>query len=530
LAGRLSPATSVGKCVASFRRNVIANLAGRVWASALGLVFPPIYARILGIESYGLVGVWASLTAILSVVDLGLSTTLNREIARYSTESDEAPHREMRVLARTIEVVFWAAGGLAGGLIILLAPLISHHWMNAQRLPTDVVTSSIRLMGVVFALQWPVGVYNGALLGLQKQVTANVIQSVFLVIRQVGGAVLLWKVIPTIHAFFVWQAVIMAAQTVATGAVLGRNLPGSPRDGVFRWGVLAKNWRFSTGMLLISILAIILMQTDKIVVSKLLTLEQFGYYTLAWVVAGALANLVNPIFVAVFPRLTQLVKQGDLGEVSRVYHTACQVMAVIVFPAAAVLGLFSREIVLAWTGDPRTVTMVSGAVAVMAIGSALNGLMNVPYALQLAYGWTRLTIVTNLVAVIVMVPLEYWLAKHHGMLGAASGWMILNAGYVLIQLQVMHIRLLPGEQWRWYLSDVGLPLLGVAAVLLPARIFLHAPQGRLAICAYLGAVAAVAVVSAAIMVPDLRVRGLKILMQFKSQRSTSRGDGPRGET
>jgi O-antigen/teichoic acid export membrane protein len=460
------------------------------------------------------------MTTILSVIDLGLSTTLNREMARYSTESDKVSHREMRTLARTIELVFWGAGAVAGGVITLLAPVISHHWMNAQRLPTEMVTSSIRLMGIAFALQWPVGVYNGALLGLQKQVTANVIQAVFLVIRVVGGAILLW-IVPTIHAFFVWQAVIMAAQTVTTGAVLRRSLPGSPREGVFRWSVLAANWRFSTGMLLISILATVLTQTDKIVVSKLLTLEQFGYYTPAGVVAGALANLVSPIFLAVFPRLTQLVKQGDLRELRRVYHAACQLMSVIVLPAGAVLALFSREAVLAWTGDPRTVEMVSRAVGVMAIGSSLNGLMNVPYALQIAYGWTRLAIMTNLVAVVVMLPLEYWLAKHHGMVGAASGWMILNAGYFVIQLQIMHVRLLPGEQWRWYLLDVGLPMVGVAAVLLPARILLHAPQGRLAICAYLGTLVGVAMVTAATTVPDLRARALKLLTQWRPQRSTS---------
>jgi O-antigen/teichoic acid export membrane protein len=507
--------------VAGFRQNIIANFAGRAWASVLGLVFPPIYARLLGIESYGLVGIWASLTTILSVVDLGLSTTLNREMARYSTDPNEASGREMRTLARTIEVVFWATGGVAGAVVVLVAPLISHHWMHAQHLPAAVVTSSIRLMGVVFALQWPIGIYNGGLLGLQKQITANVIQAVFLVIRLVGGALLLWKFIPTIHAFFVWQAAVMAVQTVVTGAALGKSLPGSRGEGVFRWNVLAANWRFSAGMFFISILAIVLMQTDKIVVSKLLTLEQFGYYTLAWVVGGALGNLVNPVFVAVFPRLSQLVKQRELVELSRLYHATCQLMSVIVLPAAGVLALFSREILLAWSGDPLLVARVSRVVAVVAIGSALNGLMNVPYALQLAFGWTRLTIVTNLVAVFVMVPLEYWLARRFGMVGAASGWVILNAGYVIFQVQIMHVRLLPGEQWRWYTLDVGLPLFGVVAVLLPARILVRVPDGRLGVCAYLAALGVLGVIAAAASAPDLRVRGLKLLTQWGPRRSTS---------
>jgi O-antigen/teichoic acid export membrane protein len=490
---------------------MVANFAGRAWAAALGLVFPPIYARLLGIESYGLVGVWASLNGILSVLDLGLSTTLNREMARHSTDHDAVSQRAMRDITRTIEAIFWGAGLVAGSLIFLLAPFVARHWVNAQHLSADLVTSSVRLMGIVFALQWPVGVYNGALLGLQKQGTANAIQALFLFIRLVGGAVLLWKVSASIHVFFLWQAAAMAAQTGVTGIALSRCLPGRRGEGSFRLSVLATNWRFSTGMFLISILAIILLQADKLIVSKLLSLEQFGYYTLAWIVGSALANLINPIFVAVFPRLTQLVKQKDLAELTRVYHMSCQLLSVLVLPAAAVLAIFSREALVAWSGDPRLVTEASRAVTIVAIGSALNGLMNMPYALQLAFGWTRLTVVTNTISIVVVVPLEYWLAKRYGMAGAAAGWVVLNGGYVVFQLQAVHMRLLRGEQWRWYFVDVGLPLLAVATVLVPARVLLSAPHSRIAIAGQLFAVGGAAVLAAAMSAPELRRRGLTFL-------------------
>jgi O-antigen/teichoic acid export membrane protein len=365
-------------------------------------------------------------------------------------------------------------------------------------------------MGIVFALQWPVGVYNGGLLGLQKQVTANTIQAVFLVIRQVGGAILLWKISASIHLFFLWQAAAMAGQTVATGVALNRYLPGRTGQGTFRWSVLTKNWRFSAGMFIISILAVILLQTDKLIVSKLLSLEQFGYYTLAWVVGGALANVITPIFVAVFPRLTQLAKEENYAELTRVYHLSCQVLSVLVLPAGTVLALFPREVLLAWSGDPNMIAMTSRVVTIVAIGSTLNGLLNLPYALQLAFGWTRLSIITLSIAIVVIVPLEYWLAKHHGLVGAALGWVILNIGQLVFQLQAMHMRLLRGEQWRWYVMDVGLPLLGIAVVVLPARILLPTPAGRVWAFAHLFAIAFAAMAAAVVAVPNLRAQGLAL--------------------
>lgn len=36
--------------------------------------------------------------------------------------------------------------------------------------------------------------------------------------------------------------------------------------------------------------------------------------------------------------------------------------------------------------------------------------------------------------------------------------MILTSGFALVGIQLLHRRLLKGEQWRWYFEDVGLPL------------------------------------------------------------------------
>jgi O-antigen/teichoic acid export membrane protein len=507
--------------MSSLRRNIAANFAGKVWLAVLGLLFPPIYARLLGIESYGLVGVYSSLASVLSLLDLGLSATLNREMARYSVDQDEHSRRAMRDLARTMELVFIAAGAAAGTAIVVLAPLISHHWVNARRVPSDVITVSIRLMGIVFALQWPAGIYNGGLLGLQKQVTANVIQATFLLTRFAGAAAILWLITPSIRAFFVWQAIAMAGQTVVTRVALSKSLPGHPGEGTFRWDVLVRNWRFSTGLSLISVLGIVIGQTDKIIVSKLLSLEQFGYYTLAWTVGGALVVLSSPVFLAVFPRLSQLAKQDNIKELSRLYHANCQLVSVLVLPAAAILALFSRDVLRAWSGDPQLVATASGVVVVAAIGTALNALVTVPCALQFAFGWTRLAAVTNLIAVPVLVPLVYWLTKHHGMVGAAAGFAVLNACYVVVMVQVMHMRLLRGEKWRWYRIDVGLPLLGVVAAVLPVRVLSHPPGGRLAVCVYLLAIGIAAVTMAAAMAPEIRLRGLTLLARLRSPRQTT---------
>ena len=89
--------------------------------------------------------------------------------------------------------------------------------------------------------------------------------------------------------------------------------------------------------------------------------------------------------------------------------------------------------------------------------------MNLPYALQLAYGWTKLAFYINMIAVIVLVPAIYFSTMHWGVVGAAGVWIVLNGAYLIVAVQIMHRHLLVNEKWRWYLSDV-VKLLAVALV------------------------------------------------------------------
>ena len=74
----------------SVKRNVLANYVGQGWSALMGLAFVPLYIRYLGIEAYGLIGVFAVLQACLSLLDMGMTPTLNREMARFTVESHSA--------------------------------------------------------------------------------------------------------------------------------------------------------------------------------------------------------------------------------------------------------------------------------------------------------------------------------------------------------------------------------------------------------------------------------------------------------
>ncbi|MFO0569262.1 MAG: oligosaccharide flippase family protein [Polyangiaceae bacterium] len=461
------------------------------------------YIRYMGIEAYGLVGLFTILQALSSVLDLGLTTTLNRELARnvaMGTESQGA-----RDLVRTLELVYWMMAALIAASVILLAGPIARHWVRPEQLPPQVVTRAVVLMGSVLAFQWPLGFYGGGLLGLQRQVTYNVLNSLWYTLRFAGAALVMWQVSPTVTAFFTWQVLVSFVSTALTAWALWRALPEGTGRAAFRMERLRSVGGFATGLSAISITVLLLTQADKVVLSRTLSLQGFGYYSLAGTVSGGLALLSAPIFTAFFPTFSQQVVRGDSATLARSYHLGCQLVSVVILPVAAILGFFGADVLQLWTRSPTTVESTHRILRLLVLGTALNGLVVLPYALQLAHGWTRLAFVSNLLAIALLVPALVLLARTYGAQGAAAVWATLNAGYVLIQVHFMHRRLLPQEKWKWYRQDVGMPFIASTLVVAAGRFLpLNHGSGSLAVAVRIAMVGAAAFVAATMAAPILR--------------------------
>ena len=444
------------------RRNIIANIAGRGWAALLSLAVLPVYIHFLGIEAFGLIGFFLSLTLILQLLDLGLGTALNRQFAQYSMQSGKA--QEMHDLLRTLEIIYWLIGIAIGVTIAALAPAIAAYWLKPQQLSVETATQALAMMGIAIAFQWPRALYSGGLMGLQRQVASNLLSSITGTVNNLGGVLILWLVSPTIQAYVAWFMAISLVDTLSTGLLLWRSLPKAPARPNFSGQALAGIWRFAAGMTGISITSVIQTQLDKVILVKVLPLDAFGYYSLASRVAGGLSYLTSPISAAFFPRFSQLLLVNDRQELARLYHRSCQLMSVLVLPPAVVLTLFSYELLFLWTQDRSIAENSYLVLGLLTAGTAFNALASLPYALQLASGWTRLTLIVNTVATLLQAPLIYIMSVKYGGVGAAIVWVIFNALYILVGLSLMHRRLLRGELLRWYHLDIGQPLLAAVAV------------------------------------------------------------------
>ena len=447
-------------------RNMIANGIGRAWAMLMSLVFVPFYINFLGIEAYGLIGFFATLMAVFSVLDLGLPTTLNRELARRAALADE--RATMRAVVRTLEIIYAGMGVVIGGAVFLLSGPIARDWLNSGSLPVHEVETAIRLIGLVIACQWPGGLYGGGLLGLQRQVTANLLMAGVMTLRGVGAIAVLAWVDSSLTAYFTFQALVSLAAVIAGRFILISSLP----QGLARFdlNILKTVWKFAAGMMGVAIVTIALMQADKIILSAILPLEDYAHYVLAFTMGAAAGFIGAPIYTAIFPRFTELVSAGEDTRLRKLFHTQAQLIGAGVAALAMSVVMFAHELAYFWTRDASLAAEIAPMARLLAFGAALNAMMLVPHALTLAHGKAHYTLIANSIAASVIVPLVYVLAHAWGGVGAAFAWPLLNLGYVLIQAPIVLGLLMPGARWLWLGRGVALPLLAAGMIMLPVRL------------------------------------------------------------
>ena len=421
------------------------GFACQCWLALLSLVCFPVFIRILGMEAFGLIGFYYTLQTILRVLDLGLTPTVIRELARSSHDSKQAS--SLLEKAGTFETFFGIVGGLLALCLAALAPLIATHWLQHQTLSAATVTNCLAILAVFCGVNWVSAFYQSALLGMERQVEFYALRVVEASLSSLGGLALIVYVAPDVRLLFIWQLVIATMAMLFYRARFRRFLPAPIPLINLRVDLLWQIRGFAAGMGAISLLGLILANMDKVFLSRMLPLEQFGSYSLAaFAVSTVYGVIVTPISNVMFPRLSSVAVSGDML-VRDLYHLTIQAFAVIVVPLMFGLILFGRDLFEFWTHSISVADAAAGPVSWLAAGYTLNALMTGPYLLQIAHGWTSLGAKIAALLVVLFLPTLIVLTHHFGPTGAAANFALMNGFYLAIGLWLTHVRYLNG-QWR----------------------------------------------------------------------------------
>jgi O-antigen/teichoic acid export membrane protein len=433
--------------------NVAANYASQIYVAVVGIVFVPVYMRLLGAESYGLVAFFTLLQAWFQLFDMGFTATISRETARYLSGSTDARH--LRQLLRSLEAIFWSVGLLVAMVLTLLAPQVATKWLSVEALPSKVVVTSLSVMAFAISLRWISGLYRGAIAGLERQVWLSMFSVAVVSLRFIAVIPVLTHVGRGAIVFFLWQLIVSCVElaVLALFTYSRVRLPKGTHVG-WSWVPLRSVFGFSATVAVTSAAGVLIGQVDKLVLSKLMPLEQYGYFTAAVLVASAISLAAAPVSIALMPRLTQLAERNDSEGLFLLYRQATQGVVAVTGAGAVVLAMLGKQVLWVWTGNAEFASHYFMVLALYAVGNAFLAVAGFPYYLQFARGDMRMHLWGNLGFLVVLVPVIVVVTLHFGAIGAGIVWTTINALFFIAWVPFVHRRFLPGRHGAWLTHDV----------------------------------------------------------------------------
>jgi O-antigen/teichoic acid export membrane protein len=424
--------------------------------------------------------------AWLQLLDLGLTQTLSRDMSLFKVGSMPLPDIWQRL--RTLEWMLGSISIVATIIVLALKDRIVTGWMSVGGLEPDMVAVSIGTMAVAAAFRFLLGIYRASLTGLGRQVWVNAAATLFATAKFVGVLPLLvyWSSAPVV--FFLFQAVVGGVELLAFAWMLYRVLPKNPTGVLPYPEVLRLMLPMAAAMAFSALIWSIVTQADKLILSNILTLEDYGFFTLGVLVASGVLMLIPPLNQVLQPRMTMLLSASRHTELVGLYQQATQLVAVVFFSIGGVMALFAEPLLLAWSGDATASNVAAPVLFWYGLANATIGLLLMPFLLQFAYGHLRLHVIGNIFMVIILLPMMLVGAVRFGGAGTGAALLIANLTFLVFWVPRVHKQYMPEMTWRWPLLDVGRIVIPVILFLTFARRFMPVTESRPVILLFLGTV------------------------------------------
>lgn len=453
--------------------NIIFNYISRVFTALAGFIFVPFYIKLLGPEGYSIIAYSLIVVSILVVLDFGLSSAIAREMARGDiTDSDR--YRAFCV----IEKIYLGLFALVAAIGLVMSEFIARIVIGQTPIDRNLIAQCLIFISIEAGLQLIMRFYISVLTGLERQVQGSIF-SIFWTLLRNGAVVAIILMYPDLRVFFLWQLIATMITVVALKihSYEYTHLWPEMHGGVFDLEVLRRLRGFAVGMLLISLVAVANTQLDRLMIGSILSLHELAAYTLSASLGTAMLIAATPIMAAVQPRLTSHFTKGEYRKAHKLFYKASRLVALLVFPPAAIVSIYPEIVVLAWTGEQQFATIAGTVAPYLVMANVSIALATIAYATALANGFTRFNNVIGFASLLLSIPGYALAIRYSGVTGVALSYLAIQLASTLSFSWLIMKKFFGGGFFRHHLVNYAIPGLAAFTVALSLSAAIHLPNG-----------------------------------------------------
>ena len=437
------------------KKNIIINYVSQIFTLIIGIIILPIYLKYMGQEAYGLVALYSLMQAAFNLLDIGLSATLIRETARYNGKGGDK--KNYFALVMVLEIIFFAVALALNLVSYLFSKYIAENWLEYSHLDTSTVSMSVFLMIATASFRWMAGLQRGKITGFERIVWLSYFNMIISSLRFlcVIPIIIYYDNSPVV--FFCYQLVIASIELFVLKYKSMRILQTRRFFVSVSFSdvkLLKSHLKFTASMSLTAIIWFVITQTDKFILSRLVSLSEYGFFALAVVVASTILIIRAPVSTSLMPRLSNLWAQNNLQEFLFAYRYATQLTVVVSVTFSTVLYIFAYELLMLWINDAEVVHHAAPILRLYLIGNCVMTIAAFPYYAQYARGDLSLHLVGNVIFLSILVPSVVYATLAYQAIGAGVVWACINILAFIFWLPVVYRKLKLGIAMKWYFNDV----------------------------------------------------------------------------
>jgi O-antigen/teichoic acid export membrane protein len=417
--------------ISKYNKNVTFNYLGTAASVAGPLIALPWYLSILGTQNFGLVGFIITLQGILLLLESGLSQVSYREFAvklgKFKSDLPAAAN-----LLSGFEKIYWSLSLGAAILLIFLSGVIAEYWIVLDEKSLSLGKQAVYGAAIIFIFQFPGGLYKGFLQAAEEQVTLNTILISCIILRHLFGVLILFNW-PSLLTYIVWQISTIALETILRSFYSWKFLKTIRTFVIFNYTAFRPALISAIKMSLVVLLGVLTTQLDRIILSGMVPIEQYGFYVVASSVSLGVLGLIHPFVIATAPGMMQ--SHDNNKKMHELNLRLIKIIATIVFTGVVLFIIGGEWFLKVWIRDVEAVSIIYPLLSILLIGSALNAFYHVGYYNWLAKHRSDRILLVNSVGLVLTLIVTPILIKSEGMIGATFGFVAMNFISLVLSLE-----------------------------------------------------------------------------------------------
>ncbi len=417
--------------MSKIRTDNLLVLISKVYTASIGVILLPYFLEVLGKEQYGLVGSFVILQACLQILDAGISGVLTRQ-SIMTQKNYESFIRFIGVL-KYILFVFLGISLLIVFFGKYFAERYSTNWFNSN-LDDAIIISSVSFMFAIFSLRYLQGPLKSILLSFEKHKILALNDMLYISLSGPLTLFILYRIKGDITDFFViqliaisfslitiatytWFEILKVKRKLSAITVIDNDEVQTNISGLIKFG----------GQLsLLSMLWVIVNQSDKVTLTKYMELSEYSFYAISISILGVMRIFVSTMIQTVRPRLITYLNNKELDRGADLFKNSVISLVSITLPLVVFLSYYGEDLLLFWTGNTGLSSKVMRYLPYLLLGTFFVSMSEFSFMLLYSTGKLKVHTIFYSIVSLLLIPLNVFVASEYLGDGSAKLFLLVN--------------------------------------------------------------------------------------------------------